>query len=103
MLVLMPAIACRAACHWGSIMQLDTDVAGAMWADEEVRLSMDVWTDLLADFIRDVIGQPVYVAGNSLGGFLSANLAAQQPAICRWGMILVPCPTGICICVQGTG
>lgn len=48
-----------------------------------MRLSIDVWTDLLTDFIRDVIGEPVYIAGNSLGGYLTANLAAQQPQLCR--------------------
>jgi pimeloyl-ACP methyl ester carboxylesterase len=59
------------------------------FAEEEVRLSIDVWTSLLADFIRDVIGQPVYIAGNSLGGYLTANLAAQQPSLCRRGHLLL--------------
>lgn len=30
-------------------------------------------------FIEEVIGQPAYVAGNSLGGFIGTNLAANHP------------------------
>ena len=30
-------------------------------------------------FIEEVIGQPAYVAGNSLGGFIGTNLAAKHP------------------------
>jgi hypothetical protein len=30
-----------------------------------------------------VIGEPVFLAGNSLGGHLSVMLAVQRPALCR--------------------
>ncbi|CAN0557368.1 unnamed protein product, partial [Ectocarpus sp. 8 AP-2014] len=30
-------------------------------------------------FINEVIGEPAYVAGNSLGGYIAANLAANYP------------------------
>ncbi|BDA49620.1 probable 2-hydroxy-6-oxononadienedioate/2-hydroxy-6-oxononatrienedioate hydrolase [Coccomyxa sp. Obi] len=51
--------------------------------EEELRLSIDTWTDLLADFITDVIQEPCYVVGNSLGGYLAAQLAATRQHLCR--------------------
>lgn len=32
---------------------------------------------------RDVVGEPVYLAGNSLGGFVSASVASQHSSLCR--------------------
>lgn len=34
-------------------------------------------------FIEQVIGEPAFVAGNSLGGFIAANLAANHPDAVR--------------------
>ena len=39
----------------------------------------DLWRDFIADFARDVIKRPVVVAGNSIGGFMAASLAADYP------------------------
>ncbi|MBW4467677.1 MAG: alpha/beta fold hydrolase [Pegethrix bostrychoides GSE-TBD4-15B] len=39
----------------------------------------DLWRDQLQDFIASVIGRPVVLAGNSLGGYASLCLAAQRP------------------------
>jgi pimeloyl-ACP methyl ester carboxylesterase len=39
----------------------------------------DLWRDQLHDFITDVIGQPVVLAGNSLGGYSALCVAAQRP------------------------
>ena len=33
------------------------------------------------DFIVQVIGRPVVVAGNSIGGFVSTSMAADNPSI----------------------
>lgn len=50
--------------------------------------SGDVWRDQLNDFIKDVIGQPTVLAGNSLGGYASLCVAAQRPDAAA-GLILV--------------
>ncbi|MFW6357678.1 MAG: alpha/beta fold hydrolase [Chroococcales cyanobacterium] len=42
--------------------------------------SGDLWRDQLNDFITTVIGQPVILAGNSLGGYASLCVAAQCPS-----------------------
>lgn len=39
----------------------------------------DLWRDQLYDFITNVIGQPVVLAGNSLGGYSALCVAAQRP------------------------
>lgn len=42
--------------------------------------SSDLWRNQLHDFITDVVGQPVVLAGNSLGGYAALCVAAQHPA-----------------------
>ncbi len=39
----------------------------------------DLWRDQLHDFITTVIGQPVVLVGNSLGGYTCLCVAAQRP------------------------
>jgi pimeloyl-ACP methyl ester carboxylesterase len=46
----------------------------------------DLWCDQLSDFIEQVIGTPVVLAGNSLGGYASLCVAAQRP---QWAAGLV--------------
>ena len=41
--------------------------------------SGDLWRDQLYEFITQVIGQPVVLAGNSLGGYACLCVAAQRP------------------------
>lgn len=48
-------------------------------AKPEIPYSGDVWRDQLHDFITEVIGQPVVLAGNSLGGYAALCVAAQRP------------------------
>ena len=50
--------------------------------------SGDLWRDQLADFIKEVIGQPAILAGNSLGGYSALCVAAQSPSNCQ-GLILL--------------
>ncbi|KAL3140722.1 hypothetical protein ABBQ32_005278 [Trebouxia sp. C0010 RCD-2024] len=71
---------------------------GMSWPEteppEDARLcfSIETWTHQLTDFVEQVIQQPVYLAGNSLGGLLSAHLAATQPNLCRGVIFLNATP-----------
>ncbi|EFJ51045.1 hypothetical protein VOLCADRAFT_79935 [Volvox carteri f. nagariensis] len=50
--------------------------------------SVDTWTRQLEDFLEQCVGEPVYVAGNSLGGYLAVMLAARRPDLVR-GLVLL--------------
>jgi pimeloyl-ACP methyl ester carboxylesterase len=48
-------------------------------AKADVQYSGNLWRDQIYDFITEVIGQPVILAGNSLGGYAALCVAAQRP------------------------
>lgn len=50
--------------------------------------SGNLWRDQIHDFISQVVGEPVILAGNSLGGYASLCVAAQRPESAR-GLILL--------------
>nr|UZQ20143.1 pheophytinase [Poa pratensis] len=52
------------------------------WADELV-YSVDLWHDQVLHFIEEVIGEPVYIVGNSLGGFVALYFAASNPHLVK--------------------
>lgn len=53
-----------------------------------LRYGQDLWRDFLRDFILEVVGRPVVIAGNSIGGFISASLAADYPSLVH-GIVLI--------------
>jgi len=59
-------------------------------AKPALEYSGNLWRDQLHDFITKVIGQPVVLAGNSLGGYASLCVAAQRPESAA-GLVLLNC------------
>ncbi len=57
-------------------------------AKPNIPYSGDLWRDQLHEFITEVIGRPVVLAGNSLGGYASLCVAAQRPESAR-GLVLI--------------
>lgn len=57
-------------------------------AKPDWQYSGDLWRDQLHDFINEAIGQPVVLAGNSLGGYAALCVAAQRPTAAV-GLILI--------------
>jgi pimeloyl-ACP methyl ester carboxylesterase len=57
-------------------------------AKPNLSYSGNLWRDQLHDFIREVIGQPVILAGNSLGGYAALCVAAQRPSSAA-GLVLL--------------
>ncbi len=49
-------------------------------AKPDWQYSGNLWRDQLDAFITEVIGQPVVLAGNSLGGYAALCVASQRPA-----------------------
>lgn len=83
--------------HWRkNIAELQTEFA--VWAIDllgfgrstkaDTTYGGDLWRDQLHDFIVEVIGEPVILAGNSLGGYASLCVAAQRPESAK-GLILL--------------
>ncbi|KAG0480436.1 hypothetical protein HPP92_011294 [Vanilla planifolia] len=61
------------------------------WARDLV-YSVDLWRDQVQDFIEQIIGQPVYVVGNSLGGFVALYFAARNPQLVKGVTLLNATP-----------
>lgn len=41
----------------------------------------ELWRDFLRDFVVEVVRRPVVAVGNSIGGYISASLAGDYPAL----------------------
>jgi pimeloyl-ACP methyl ester carboxylesterase len=57
-------------------------------AKPDIQYSGELWREQLGDFITEVIRHPVFLAGNSLGGYACLSVAAEYPEIAR-GVILL--------------
>ena len=54
--------------------------------------TMPALADLAAEFVDEVIGQPVDVIGQSFGGFLSVWFTVRHPE--KVGFLVPQCPSG---------
>ncbi|XP_047955490.1 pheophytinase, chloroplastic-like [Salvia hispanica] len=61
------------------------------WAEELV-FSVDLWRDQVRCFIEEVIKEPVYLVGNSLGGFVALYFAACHPELVKGVALLNATP-----------
>ncbi|KAB2052245.1 hypothetical protein ES319_A12G106800v1 [Gossypium barbadense] len=61
------------------------------WATDLV-YSMDLWKDQVLYFVGEVIGEPVYLVGNSLGGFVALYFAARNPKLVKGVTLLNATP-----------
>ncbi|XP_010558906.1 PREDICTED: pheophytinase, chloroplastic-like [Tarenaya hassleriana] len=61
------------------------------WASQLV-YSLDLWKDQVRYFVEEVIGEPVYIAGNSLGGYVALYFAASYPHLVRGVTLLNATP-----------
>jgi pimeloyl-ACP methyl ester carboxylesterase len=53
-----------------------------------LQYSQEAWRDFVRDFLVGVVGRPAVLAGNSIGGFISASCAADYPELVA-GLALV--------------
>ncbi|MCE2055301.1 hypothetical protein HAX54_042370 [Datura stramonium] len=61
------------------------------WAKELV-YSVDLWRDQVRYFIEEVIKEPVYIVGNSLGGYVALYFAAYYPELVKGVTLLNATP-----------
>mmetsp|Transcript_7074 Transcript_7074/g.9474 ORF Transcript_7074/g.9474 Transcript_7074/m.9474 type:complete len:430 (+) Transcript_7074:81-1370(+) len=78
------------------VWALDLLGQGKSWpqdgTEDGLTYSVETWTDQLIDFIENIIGEPTYLAGNSLGGLLSVAVAAKRPDLVKGLMLLNATP-----------
>jgi len=60
--------------------------------NEGFAYNVDLWRDQLISFIEEVIREPVYLAGNSLGGLLSVGVASKRPDLVKALILLNATP-----------
>lgn len=53
-----------------------------------LQYGQDLWRDFLADFVSTIVQRPVILAGNSIGGYISASVAADYPGLVK-GLVLL--------------
>ncbi|KAK7258201.1 hypothetical protein RIF29_32721 [Crotalaria pallida] len=61
------------------------------WATKLV-YSIDLWRDQVRYFVEEVIGEPVYIVGNSLGGYVALYFAACNPHLVKGVTLLNATP-----------
>ncbi|ERN00289.1 hypothetical protein AMTR_s00107p00041300 [Amborella trichopoda] len=71
-----PSIGAGTYSYWGFGVETQP------WASDLV-YSVDLWRDQIQTFVEEVIGEPVYVVGNSLGGFVGIYFAACYPHLVK--------------------
>ncbi|XP_066323167.1 pheophytinase, chloroplastic-like [Miscanthus floridulus] len=59
---------------------------------EELVYSVDLWQNQVQHFIEEVIREPVYIVGNSLGGFVALYFAASSPHLVKGVTLLNATP-----------
>lgn len=80
------------------IYSLDLLGQGRSWPDGDVNpeqglcYSIELWRDQILYFIENIIQEPVHIAGNSLGGYLSVATASTRPASILSVTLLNPTP-----------
>ncbi|MEM9136241.1 MAG: alpha/beta fold hydrolase [Cyanobacteria bacterium P01_F01_bin.42] len=50
--------------------------------------SLELWERMLWDFLEEIIQEPAFVVGNSIGALLSLMMIAHKPDICLGGILL---------------
>jgi len=59
---------------------------------QELTYSCNMWKDQAIAFVESVVGEPCYIAGNSLGGYLAAIIASERPDLCKGIFLMNPTP-----------
>lgn len=75
------------------VYALDYLGQGRSWPEGDIEphhglvLSVETWAEQIIDFLENVVKEPCYLAGNSLGGFLATAVAAERPDLVK-GVVL---------------
>mmetsp|Transcript_22038 Transcript_22038/g.53956 ORF Transcript_22038/g.53956 Transcript_22038/m.53956 type:complete len:291 (-) Transcript_22038:89-961(-) len=56
--------------------------------------SIELWSDLVNDFIEEVIGGPTFIVGNSIGSLIALASATSRPQLVE-GLVILNCASGM--------
>ncbi|KAJ1467609.1 Alpha/Beta hydrolase protein [Baffinella frigidus] len=73
--------------EWGFGAEANTDIDGA-----SLTYSCTLWTEQVKAFLETIVEGPAFLAGNSLGGYVSVMLASQHPEMVRGLFLINPTP-----------
>ena len=60
------------------------------YKENSIKYSFDLWATQIATFCSEIIGSPVYLVGNSIGGVIGLKAAEILKDACK-GVILIDC------------
>ena len=60
------------------------------YKENSIKYSFDLWANQIATFCSEIIGSPVYLVGNSIGGVIGLKAAEILKDACK-GVILIDC------------
>ena len=77
-----------------TVYALDFLGQAASWPEDATGLafSVELWAAQVSAFLAEVVGEPAFVAGNSLGGFVATYVAATRPELVRALVLLNATP-----------
>eukprot|EP00286_Rhodomonas_abbreviata_P002289 CAMPEP_0181345378 /NCGR_PEP_ID=MMETSP1101-20121128/32714_1 /TAXON_ID=46948 /ORGANISM="Rhodomonas abbreviata, Strain Caron Lab Isolate" /LENGTH=435 /DNA_ID=CAMNT_0023457323 /DNA_START=87 /DNA_END=1391 /DNA_ORIENTATION=+ len=77
----------EAGFEWGFGEAANDDVQA-----NELTYSCTMWKEQIIAFLEQVVGEPCYLAGNSLGGYLSVMVASERPDLVKGLFLINPTP-----------
>jgi len=54
----------------------------------EIEYNFETWAAQILDFIKQIVGEPVFLVGNSIGAIVVLQAAVQEPELCKAVAIL---------------
>eukprot|EP00250_Pteridium_aquilinum_P016782 c23291_g1_i1 orf=340-1560(-) len=78
-----------------SVYAIDLLGLGASEKPPNFQYTMEMWADMLLDFIKEVICKPTVLIGNSIGSLACTIVAAEAPQGLVQGMALLNCSGGM--------
>jgi pimeloyl-ACP methyl ester carboxylesterase len=76
------------------VFSIDLVGFGLSSKPSEVDFSMEFWRDQIANFVSEVVKEPVALVGNSIGSLAAVHVASETPELVK-GICLINCAGGM--------
>ncbi|CAK9190201.1 unnamed protein product [Sphagnum troendelagicum] len=78
-----------------TVYAIDLLGLGASEKPSKFQYTMEIWAELLVDFIKEVVGAPTVLIGNSIGSLACVIASAAAPSGLVRGTVLLNCSGGM--------